>query len=449
MHDALQRGSELGARRWPVSHRPLRSSITVALAGGLALLGCGLTAPAAGASSGVLKIAAIAPLSGATATLGKIMEGPCAGAVTVVNKAGGVLGHKLVCYPVNDLGDPADAVANVSRALATTSNIVGAIGLTSATAATEVPILNSAKVTMVSQNGLSEFTSHFYPYFWRMTPPDFDGGAALGLVAVHQGFKKVAVLIQNSTANTGTRPGIVNALKQHHVKIASNLVIPGDASSYDSVINGIRGAKPDGLIISADVQTTVTLLSEYKSLNSGQVPPVIVPTGILGSSLDSAVKKLMGVKYMTHDLTLVGTYVDTSSPAFKQYEAAVKHTSIGATEASAILATQAIGTIYDGIIVMSLAMDAAHSTTPAVYNKYMAEVTKSRKGAVVVHTYAQGVKALKQRRSIQYVGVTGPVAFDKFHNSSGEYASFTLTAKDNVVTGKIIGPATISAITKG
>ncbi len=449
MRIAPQRGSKWGAKQWPGLTGPLRSSITLALAGTLALLACGLTASAAGASSGVLKIAAIAPLSGATATLGKIMEGPCAGAVNVVNKAGGVLGHKLVCYPVNDLGDPADAVANVSKALATNSNIVGAIGLTSATAATEVPILNSAKVTMVSQNGLSEFTSHYYPYFWRMTPPDFDGGAALGLAAVRQGFKKAAVLIQNSTANTGTRPGIVKALGQHHVKIVSNLLLPGDASSYDSVVNRIRTAKPDGLIISADVQTTVTLLSEYKSLNNGHVPPVIVPTGILGSSLDNDVKKLMGVKYMTHDLTLVGTYVDTKSPAFKQYETAVKHTSIGATEASAILATQAIGTIYDGIVVMSLAMDAARSTTPAVYNKYMAEVTKARKGAVVVHSYAQGAKALRQGHSIQYVGVTGPVAFDKFHNSSGEYASFTLTAKDTVVTGKIIGPATISTVTKG
>ena len=411
-------------------------------------MACGLVAPTAGASQKVLKIAAVAPLSGATATLGKIMEGPCAGAVSVVNNAGGVLGSKLTCYPVNDLGDPADAVANVSKALATNSNIVGAIGLTSATAATEVPILNSAKVTMVSQNGLSEFTSHRYTYFWRMTPPDFDGGAALGLVSVRQGFKKAAVLIQNSTADTGTRPGIVEALKKHHVKITSNLLIPGDASSYESVVNRIRTAHPDGLIISADLQTTATLLSEYKSLNNGKVPPVVVPTANLGTGFYKDMKKLMGVHYLTKDLTLVGTYVDQHSAAFNQYANAVKHTSIGATEAQAILATQAIGTIYDGIIVMSLAMDAAHSTTPSVYNKYMVTVTKPRKGARVVHTYAAGMKALKSGHKIRYVGVTGPVSFDKFHNSSGEYASFTYTANGDVLTGKIIGPSTVATVTK-
>lgn len=426
----------------------VRPSVAAVVIGAMGLAASGLASSPAGASQGTLKIAAVAPLTGATATLGKLMEGPCTGAVDVVNRAGGVLGHKLVCFPVNDLGDPADAVANVSKALATTSSIVGAVGLTSATAATEVPILNSAKVTMVSQNGLSEFSTHHYTYFWRMTPPDLDGGAALGLVGIRQGFKKVAIVIQNSTANTGTQAGVVTALKNHHVKIASNLVIPGDATSYDAIVNRIRNENPNGLIISADVQTTETLLSEYKSLNNGKVPPVVVPTGILGTGFFKSTKKLMGAHYLTHDVTLVGTYVNQSSSAFKLYANAVKNTSIGATEAEAILATQAIGTIYDGITVMSLAMDAAHSTTPSVYNKYMPKVTSARKGAVVVHTYAAGLKALKAGHQIQYVGVTGPVAFDNFHNSSGEFASFTYTAKGAVNTGKILGPKTISAVAK-
>jgi branched-chain amino acid transport system substrate-binding protein len=427
--------------------RLIHAGQLVAVASVLSLAVSGLAAPIAGASSaGQLKIAAIAPLSGATATLGKLMEGPCAGAVTVVNHGGGVLGHKLSCYPVNDLGDPADAVANVSKALATTSGIVGAIGLTSATAATEVPILNSAKIPMVSQNGLSEFTTRFYPYFWRMTPPDRVGGAAIGLAAARLGFKSAAVIIQNSTANTGTRPGIIAALKKKGVKVVTNLLIPGDAASYDTVVNRIKNDKPGGLVISADTQTTLTLLSEYKSLNSGKVPPVVVPTGILGTGFFHGVKKLMGGSYLTRSLTMVGTFVDQSSPAFKQYASAVKHTSIGATEAEAILATQAIGTIYDGIIVMSLAMDAAHSTTPAVYNKYMPKVTKARKGAVVVHSYAQGAKELKAGHQIQYVGVTGPVAFDKLHNSSGEFASFTYAANGSVKTGKILGPKTLAPV---
>ncbi len=342
---------------------------------------------------------------------------------------------------MNDLGDPADAVANVSKALATTSGIGGAIGLTSATAATEVPILNSAKIPMVSQNGLSEFTTRFYPYLWRMTPPDRVGGASIGLAAARLGFKSAAVIIQNSTANTGIKPGIIAALKKKGVKVVTNLLISGDAASYDTVVNRIKNDKPGGLVISADMQTTLTLLSEYKSLNSGKVPPVVVPTGILETGFFHGVKKLMGESYLTRSLGMVGTFVDQSSPAFKQYAPAVKHTSIGATEAEAILATQAIGTIYDGIIVMSLAMDAAHSTTPAVYNKYMPKVTKARKDSVVVHSYAQGAKELKAGHQIQYVGVTGPVAFDKLHNSSGEFASFTYAANGSVKTGKILGPA--------
>ena len=364
----------------------------------------------------------------------------------MVNAAGGVLGHKLACYPIDDLGDPADAVANVSKALATNRKIVGAVGITSNTAATEVPIVSKAKITMVSQNGLSLYSKATDPYFWRMTPPDLLGGVGMGLAAARGGYHSVAVIFQNDVGDTGNKPGVVSALQKKGIPATADLTVPGDASSYQSTVNRVIHSHPQALIVSADQQTTDTLLSEYRGLNGGTVPPVIVPTDILSPGLFSSLKKLLGMSYLTTKLSLVGTYVNESTPQFRTYLNAVKSTPAGKHEAEQIVATQAIGTIYDGIMAMSLAMQAAHSTQPAVYNSFMAKVTMKRPGAVEVHSFAQGVRELKAGHQIYYVGVTGPVAFNQYHNSTGEFASFAFTPAGGVKTLTVFPPSEVAAV---
>ncbi|HUZ39975.1 MAG TPA: ABC transporter substrate-binding protein [Acidimicrobiales bacterium] len=418
----------------------------------LGVVGAMVMAPAlsSGAASkptgSTLDIADVISFSGPNSFLGAITIGPCDGAVNVINAAGGVLGHKLSCIKVDDLGDPADAVANVSKALATNRSIIGAIGVPSATAATEVPILNAAKITMVSQAGLSLFSNKYYKYFWRMTPPDVFGGVAMGLAAASNGEKKVAVIIQNDVGDTGNTPGIVSALKKKHVSLVSNVTVPSDATSYETTINKIVNLHPDGLIISADNQTTETLLAEYQSLSNGKVPATILSTQILGGNIFPYTKKSLGLSFATKKLSLVGTYVNETTPQFKVYDAAVKATPGGTKLATAIVATQAIGTIYDGIITMALAMQAANSMKPVNFNSYMSKVATKRAGAVEVNSFAQGVKALKAGHKIYYVGVTGPIVFDKFHNSGGEFATFQFTANGNVKSIKVFPPSVTKAL---
>ena len=48
-------------------------------------------------------------------------------------------------------------------------------------------------------------------------------------------------------------------------------------------------------------------------------------------------------------------------------------------------------------------------------------VTTASPGTVVVHSYADGVAALKAGKKIDYVGATGIIAWDKWHNSTGEF----------------------------
>src|SRR5205823_12482862 len=103
---------------------------------------------------------------------------PCYGATGLINQAGGLMGRHHNCVPIDDHGDPADAVPNVTRAIATTPNFDIAEGLETNTAATTVPLVNHAKIPFVTADGLTSFSHTTDKYFWRLTASDDLNGAA-------------------------------------------------------------------------------------------------------------------------------------------------------------------------------------------------------------------------------------------------------------------------------
>jgi branched-chain amino acid transport system substrate-binding protein len=335
-------------------------------------------------------------------------------------------------------------VPNVTKALATTSSLAGVIGIDSNVAATVVPIINNAKLPMMSTNGLSVYIHNTYPYFWRMTAPDIAGGAAMSLWAAKRGYKRVALVFQNDVGDLGNKPGMVSALAKSGMSAVTDVTIPGDASSYQSVVNNIRTLKPQVILLSADTQTSATLLSEYRGLNNGTVPPLIAPTDVLAPDYFSALKRVMGISYLTQKVSFVGTYVNTTSPEFVAYDNAMK-ASPQVQDPATVVATGAVASLYDGVNVLSLAMVAAKSTSGPVYDKFVPLVTTKRPGAVEVHTFAQGVRELKAGHTIYYVGVGGQVTFDKYHNSPGEFAAFAFDASAKPIVLGQIAPASIAA----
>ena len=47
------------------------------------------------------------------------------------------------------------------------------------------------------------------------------------------------------------------------------------------------------------------------------------------------------------------------------------------------------------------------------------------------HDYAQGLKALKAGKRIQYVGASGPLAFDAYHSAEREFSYDAFDAATN------------------
>ena len=88
--------------------------------------------------------------------------------------------------------------------------------------------------------------------------------------------------------------------------------------------------------------------------------------------------------------------------------------------------------LYDGINLAALAMVASKSTKPSVYRAFL---TKVATGKVVVHSFAQGVAALKKGTTIGYVGPGGPTKFNGYNESNGIFQvdTYTPTGQVNAV----------------
>jgi ABC-type branched-subunit amino acid transport system substrate-binding protein len=400
-------------------------------------------ATAVAASAQPIDIGVIAPLTGSQAELGHFISDGCFAAAVEINRAGGVLGHKIQCVLIDDTGDPADAVPNVTRALATTT-FAGMVGVDSDVAAAIVPIVNNAHIPMMSSNGLSEFIHNTFPYFWRLNPPDIAQGAAMGIWAQRLGVKRAAVVVQNDVGDTGNLPGIVKALQNAHVAIVADYTIPGDSSSYESLAARAKARDPQVIVMSGDTETIATFLANYRVVNHGVVPPLITTAGNMAPDFYSALKKTISAGYLVHDAYFIGSYSNPNPEAAHDYLLGLEG-SPQVKDPQVVSHLGPIGGLYDGINVMALAMVEARSVVGAKYNRYIPDVATMVKGAVVVHNFAQGEKAILAGKRVAYVGTVGPIKFDKYHNSPGWFAAFSFTGSQGSVMKGVISPAELSA----
>jgi branched-chain amino acid transport system substrate-binding protein len=426
----------------------MRKALVLPLVGVMAVVaGCGSTSSTGKAiKPGPINIGVIAPFSGPAAEFGTLISAPCYAASDLINEAGGVLGHQVQCTPVDDTGDPADAVPNVTRAIATISNFDLAVGLETNTAATTVPLVNRGQINMVTTNGLTNYDTTTDKYFWRLTPADDANGAAMVQYAYNKGYKRIAVVFENNSTDTGNTPGIEKAAAKLGVKLVTNTTIPADASSYSSVASTVISLHPQAIIFDADPQSTATFLSNYSQLTGGKLLPMITATDSLTPDWYNAVSAAVGTSFIFNKVDLVGSYFSTSTQAFYTYRNALLANPKTHALADTLATVGPPASIYDGINIMALAMLMAKSADPTVYNAYVNEIVTPKSGAVVVDSYAAGKKALSEGKKIQYVGVLGPVTFNKYHNFAGAFAAARFTGSTTSVNAAIMPGSEISKL---
>lgn len=435
-------------------HRTRRSGWLVAGATVVAMTATSVAAwagttshPTAKAARGAnLAEAVVTAFTGPEAFIGNVLSAGAFPAAYEINKGGGVLGHDFVVKTVDTRGDPADALPLVERFLGSTSNIAGITGTDGATANQLIPLFNERKVTITSDVGSSNFDHTNYKYFWRLVSPDPVNGLAMALWAKKQGYKRVALVFGSDTTAQTDLPGIQLGVKNLHLNVVANVTLTPDQPSYQSDAAQLLAANPQVIFTEEDATTAGTFFGDIAQL--GTVPPIIGDSATIENSWLSAVSGAIGLTTFAKKYVGLTAQPAKGTAAHSAWVDGLTHTSASVSKPVTQWYNEPYAeAAYDGVILQALAMVASHSIKPAVYNGSMYTVSAPGTGKLKVYSFAAGARALKAGKKIQYVGVSGPLVFNKWHNIYGNQVAVRLPSA-NLSSQQIVGVVPQSQLSK-
>ena len=411
--------------RWKgTSRHTKRSAITAAVALLAATTAACGSSSSGGSAHSTLTFDVYSNFTGSQASSGEnfILPGARMG-VAAINAAGGILGHKVVIVTTDGGSDPADAVPTAQRMLAQHSGVTAIIGIGSDIAPVVVPIFNSHHIPMMSAAGTPALDRNTYPYFYRTTQPDSLAGTGVADSVLAKGYKKIVMIFDSSGTSQSDAVPFLAAYKAKGGTVLANITVQPDQPSYRTEVAKMASLHPQALVTEEDPQTAGTLFADMKQLGVLGLPVVG------GPEADTA-------QYTQALAQAVGGY-NVASKWFYESYSSNSSTPGFATLQSVFTKLYGKGQPnpgnrinYDGTILLALAMTAAKSTNPAVYVKYIGQV--SGHTGTMVTNYAQGVAALKAGKKIYYDGAEGVYNFNKYLWPSEPFVMWGLNAQGNV-----------------
>lgn len=418
--------------------------LALAVAGVLTLAACA-SGGGSSSSSGPVALVQVGAYTGDQAFEAQFANSIDFPALYVVNKAGGVLGRQVSLVQVDTRSDPADALTNMEKTLATSSGIAGVLGPDSTSAATLVPLLNNKKLPMMVAAGEAAYDRSSYSYLWRDVPPDPANGKAIALWAKQQGYTRVATVFGTDAGSQGDLPGVVTGVKAVGITLADQENLTPDQPSYRSAAERLLAAKPQAIITESDGPTAATFFGELTQL--GKIVPIIGTSGTPSTSYFSPLRGAIGNANFDKDFRAVVVGNPVANPAVPAFNAAVLAVQSKLAKPVSQWENNSFSESgYDAVIVLALAMDAAKSTDGSVYNKDIMQVTAPGAGKQVVYTYAAGKAALAAGHQIQYIGASGPILFNAYHNSFGSQAVEEFPSNAPAVVVGTISQAAVQAL---
>ena len=278
------------------------------LVAGLAA-GCGSSGGGGtSASSAPLVICEIGATSGPFAQLGDDDELGATAWADMVNKAGGVLGHKVTLVPENDASDPATAAALVHKCVTQVhANYIFGPEETS-TASAAIPVANQLQEVLLgwqsgwTGQGISNanLTSYSFPGIGNVFFAD--DLATITQLIVPRHYTRVAVIEDNAPGGLGNTQYVQSlASKYGYQVVSSQITNPGATDDTPQALNLLK-ANPQiivlGLIPGPD---TITFIKAVRAQN-----PTIPISECSGCATSTFVNAVGGPTAM-QDVYLIGT----------------------------------------------------------------------------------------------------------------------------------------------
>jgi branched-chain amino acid transport system substrate-binding protein len=339
------------------------------------------TIATAASAQQVVKIGHVAPMSGASAHLGKDNENGARMAIDELNAKGFAIdGKRVVLQLINedDAADPKQGTAVAQKLV--DAGVSGVIGhLNSGTTVPASRIYHQAGIPQISPAATTpQYTKQGFATAYRVVANDAKLGGALGRYAVvNMKAQKIAVIDDRSAYGQGVADEFSKAVKlvrQSNQMVAREFTNP-NATDFSAILTSIKAKQPDLIFFGGMDSVAAPLLKQMKAL--GISAKLMGGDGICTEALSRLAGPSIGNGVVT--CAEAGGVEGLQEKAMENFRSRYREKYNAEVQLYAPY-------VYDAVMVMAGAMQAAKSAEPAKY-----------------------LPALKK---ISHQGVTGTIGFD-------------------------------------
>lgn len=419
-------------KRWAFAAAGASIALVAAACGGSSGSSSGASSSSSGGSSSggssnsPVIFDVYSPFSGANAFIGTTFNlPPVQLAAHLINKAGGIMGHPVKVVTTDSGSDPADAIPALKAMFVKHSSVAALFGISSDVAPATFPVVESHHLVTMSLAGTASLAHTTYKYVYRLAAPDSLAGYGAAAVALHEGYKRAAMVYDSTGTSQSDAQSLEAAYKAQGGKIVLNETLQVDQPSYRTEAAKLAQAKPQVIFTETDPQTAGTFFSNMKQLGALGTPV------IGGGEVDSPqyfadVAKAVGGDAAESKFMHVANFAAPQTPGLNYLNQQWKAFAPG--KKPLVSASQ---NIYDSVNIVALAMIAAHSTDPKVFVNDIKKVTNNTSGTMVTN-FAQGAKDLKAGKQIYYDGAVGEYVFNQYNWVLQGFDLYKLTASGSL-----------------
>jgi branched-chain amino acid transport system substrate-binding protein len=214
-----------------------------------------------------IKIGVMAPLTDDWASEGQDMVKVIEILADQVNETGGVNGAKVVLEIADDQGKPKTAALAAQKLV--TAGVVAVVG-TYGSSITEASqdIYDEAGVIQVATGSTSiRLSEKGLPLFFRTCPRDDEQGRVLAANVKSLGFKKVAIVHDNTSYSKGLADEARAIFKTDGLtEVFYDAITPGD-HDYSATLTKIKAAEPDVIVFTGYYPEAALILRQKHDMS--------------------------------------------------------------------------------------------------------------------------------------------------------------------------------------
>lgn len=376
--------------------------LTVVATVSLLLSACG---GSAGTDTGPITVGELFPMTGREPFVGQwFLHGAKVG-IADINANGGCDGHQINAKLADTGGDAVDAVTALKQLQL--SNPAFILGPSSLEIEGVINTFDPNKLPDFVEGGTTQLDHMNNQYVWRTTPSDSTLAIGMAYYAIQKGYTHVGVFFESTSNAAGIVDPLTKAFTNHGGTVTDQELVTPHQSSYRSEVQKLFAGNPQAIFMQTDPQTASTFFADVQQLGHMNVPFILTDAGA-----DINMAKAMGLANASKLMTGMNGS-PPAGPAWQYFVA--QYQKVWGTNQPVALSQNT----YDSVVIACLAMTAANSTDPTVWNNYVKKVAEGN--GTVVTNYAAGVAALKKGQSINYNGASGLDDYNQYHNVAGAW----------------------------